>query len=63
MKVNTRVDPFRGVVNPGILRDEMKKMVAGDSKARSYCRGALMYLEKKPPNPFIVKLLKKAMER
>lgn len=62
-KNKSRVDPFKGVVNPDILKTEMKKMVAGDAKSRSYCRGALNYLERKPPNPFIVKVLKKALER
>lgn len=58
----SRVDPFKGVVNPEILREQMKKMVEGDSKARSYCRGALNYLERKPPNPLIVDVLKRAFE-
>ena len=62
-KVDIRVDPFKGVVNPNTLKDMIRKAVGGDAKARSYCRGALQYLERKPPNPFIVKVLKKAMER
>lgn len=62
MKTKPRVDPFKGVVNPDTLKDAMRKMVSGDAKSKSYCRGALQYLERKPPNPFIVKVLRKAME-
>lgn len=63
MKSKSRVDPFKGVVNPDALRDQMRKMVAGNANAKSYCRGALNYLERKPPNPFIVEVLRKALER
>lgn len=58
-----KIDPFKGVVNPDSLRDEMRKMAAGDWDAKSYVRGALKYLEKHPPNKYIVPLLRKAMER
>lgn len=61
MKNDSRVDPFKGVVNPDILKENIRKMCDGDNNARSYCRGALQFLERKPPNPFIVKVLKKAM--
>ena len=63
MKSKSRVDPFKGVVNPHLLKAEIKKATDGDAKARSYCRGALNYLQRKPPNPFIVKILKKVLER
>lgn len=63
MKSKSRVDPFKGVVNPDALRDQIRKMVAGNASAKSYCRGALNYLERKPPNPFIVEVLRKALER
>ena len=63
MKTKGRVDPFKGVVNPGILKENIRKMMDGDDRARSYCRGALQFLERKPPNPHIVKVLKRAMER
>lgn len=61
-KNNSRVDPFKGVVNPDILRSKMKEMVQGCAAAKSYCRGALSYLEKNPPNKHIVGVLRRAME-
>jgi len=50
-------DPMSGVVNPDLLVDHLRK---GDY---SYIRGSLQVLERKPPNPFIVPILKKALER
>ena len=63
MKSNSKIDPFKGVVKPEILREQIKASARGDRKAWSYCRGALNYLERKPPNPFIVKILKKVLEK
>ena len=62
-KNKSKIDPMKGVVNADILKQELRNMVDGKPNARSYVRGALNYLERKPPNPFIVKVLKKALER
>lgn len=63
MKAKDRVDPFKGVVKADILREHMKMCCVGGRDSESYIRGALKVLETKPPNPFIVPLLKKAIER
>jgi hypothetical protein len=57
MKATNRIDPFKGVVNPDTLVAALKR------RDTSYVRGSLQVLERKPPNPFIVPLLKKALER
>lgn len=57
------IDPFEGVLKPDVLREELRKLSKGDWDAKSYIRGSLKYLEKHPPNKYIVPLLKKAMER
>jgi hypothetical protein len=57
------IDPFAGVVKPDELKVELKRLARGAHDARSYIRGALQWLERKPPNPYIVPLLKRAMER
>lgn len=59
----SKIDPMKGVVKPDVLIENMRKMVAGDANARSYCRGSLNYLSRKPPNPYIVPLLQRAMEK
>lgn len=63
MKNNSKVDAFKGVVKPDVLKEHMKNCVKGDDKSRSYVRGALQFLERKSPNPFIVPLLKKTLEK
>lgn len=62
MKGN-RIDPLTGVVKPEILAVHIRQCVAGNINSRNYVRGAVQFLERKPPNPFIVPLLKKAMQR
>jgi hypothetical protein len=57
MKAKTRIDPMKGVVNPDLLIDAIRR------RDYSYVRGALQWLERNPPNPFVVKFLKKALER
>lgn len=58
-----RVDPMTGVVKPEILTVHIKECCGGMAKSRSYLRGAIQVLERKPPNLFIVPLLKKALEK
>ena len=55
--METRPDPLKGVHQPELLLERIK---AGDT---SYVRGSLQYLERKPPNPFIVPVLKKVLEK
>lgn len=61
MKAKNRIDPWRGVVNPDLLIAAIKR------RDYSYVRGALNYLQgtkkRKPPNPYIVPFLTKALER
>lgn len=59
----TKIDPMKGVVKPEILATHIRQCVGGDTNSRSYLRGAIQYLERKPPNPFVVPLLKKALEQ
>ena len=61
-KYKTKINPMKGVVKPEELRKQIQACVAGDSNARSYLRGAIQYLERKPPNPYIVPVLRKALE-
>lgn len=63
MRKKITVNPFKGVVKSDVLKENIRKACNGDTNAKSYCRGALAYLERKPPNPFVVKVLKKALER
>lgn len=56
-------DPLKGVLNPESLVLELKRLAAGAHDAKSYIRGSLQVLERKPPNPYIVPLLKKALAR
>ncbi len=48
---------MKGVVKPDELIAALRKADV------SYVRGALQFLERKPPNPFVVPILKKALER
>lgn len=57
------INPLTGVVKPEILTVHIKQCCDGMDRSRSYVRGAVQYLERKPPNPFIVPLLKKALQR
>lgn len=57
MKQQDRPEPLKGVVKPDILVDRLRK---GDL---SYLRGSLQVLERKPPNPFIVPIIKKRLEQ
>ena len=54
---SSKKDPMKGVVKPAELVTAIRQANV------SYMRGALQYLERKPPNPFIVPVLKKALER
>lgn len=63
MKAKTTIDPMKGVVNPESLVAQLNKLKAGDSNAKSYVRGSLQVLERKPPNPLIVPILRRAMEK
>ena len=57
------ISPLTGVVKPEVLVVHIKQCCDGMDRSKSYLRGALQYLERKPPNPFIVPLLKKALQR
>lgn len=59
----SRVDPLKGVVNPESLVEQLKNLKAGDIYAKSYIRGALQYLERRPPNKHIAPILRKALEK
>jgi len=48
---------MKGVVDPPSLIAALRR---GDF---SYLRGSLQVLERKPPNPFIVPIIKKRMEQ
>ena len=61
MKAKSRVDPLVGVVKPDTLKEQIVLCCRGDANARSYVRGSLAYLAKKPPNPYIVPVLEKAL--
>ena len=63
MKAKSTVDPFKGIVKPDVLKAQVRKCLKGDHNARSYVRGSLAYLERKPPNPKIVPVLKLALEK
>jgi hypothetical protein len=58
-----RVDPMKGVVNPESLTTMIKALKAGDPAAKSYIRGSLQVLERRPPNKHIVPILRKALEK
>lgn len=50
----TKIQIFRGVHNTELLIDALRR------QDRSYIRGSLQWLERHPPNKFIVEFLKKA---
>ena len=52
-----KIDPFKGVVKSDVLIERMK------ARDTSYVRGALQWLAKHPPNPYIVPLLRAALEK
>lgn len=60
MKVS-RVQLFEGVHNPDLVVAAVRNLQEGDRDAESYLRGSIQFLERKPPNPFIVPLLRKAL--
>ncbi len=60
---NQKIDVMKGVVKPDILKEQIRACVAGDRNARSYLIGAHKYLTVFPLNPYIVPVLRRAMER
>ena len=63
-KSNTsKIDPMRGVVKPEELKKQIRACVAGNGHATSYLFGARKFLIRHPPNPYIVPLLTRAMEK
>lgn len=50
----TKIQIFDGVHNTDLLIDALRR------KDRSYIKGAIQWLERHPPNIFIVEFLKKA---
>lgn len=62
-KDNYKIDPMKGVVKPETLLENIRAAVAGNAKSMSYIRGSLQYLERNPPNPFVVPLLRKALNK
>jgi hypothetical protein len=58
-----KVNPMAGVVNPDKLAVQLQKLKRGDSFAKSYVRGSLQWLERRPPNKHIVPVLRKALEK
>jgi hypothetical protein len=58
-----KIDPFDGVVKKDALKAHMLKLRDGNDSSKSYIRGSLQYLERRPPNPFIVPVLRKTLER
>lgn len=64
MKEDTsKIDPFAGVRKGDVLKVHIRQMCGGLDRSRSYCRGALQFLERHPPNKYIVPLLRKAMQK
>ena len=54
---------MQGVYNPESLVEQLRKLKAGDSNARSYIKGSLQWLEKHPPNKHVVPFLKAVLEK
>lgn len=52
---------MKGVHNPEALIEQIRAHVAGNGNAGGYLRGSIQYLERKPPNPFVVPLLRKVL--
>jgi len=57
----SKIAVMKGVYNPEALAEQICAHVAGTGNAGSYLRGSLQFLERFPPNPFIVPLLRKAL--
>jgi len=57
------INPMTGVVKPEILKVHMKQCIEGMDRSRSYVRGALQYLTRKPPNKYIVPLLELTLRK
>ena len=58
-----KVDPMKGVVKPDVLSESLRSMRNREQGARSYVIGSLKYLERHPPNPHIVPVLRYALEK
>lgn len=61
--VKSKIDPMKGVVKPEVLREYLLKLRENSAYARSYIRGSLQYLQRHPPNPHIVPILRHALEK
>lgn len=61
--MSTKIDPMKGVVKSEELSKSLRLLQNREHGARSYVRGALMYLTRKPPNPYIVPLLSYALRK
>lgn len=59
---NQKIDVMKDVVKPELLKERIRACVAGDGNARGYLIGAHKYLTAFPPNPYIVPVLRRAME-
>lgn len=59
----SKIDPMEGVVKADVLSESLRSLRNREHNARSYVRGALQYLQRKPPNPYIVPLLRFALEK
>lgn len=58
-----KINPMEGVVKPEILAVHMRQSIAGIRNSYSYVRGALQFLERRPPNPYICQLLELTLEK
>ena len=58
-----KIDPMKGVVKGDVLSEQLRLLRDRERNARSYVRGALQYLQRKPPNPHIVPLLTYALRK
>ncbi len=61
--ISSKIDPMKGVVKPDVLSESLRSLRDREQGARSYVVGALKYLAAHPPNPYIVPLLKHALEK
>lgn len=59
----SKIDPFAGVVKADVLKEHIRGLINGKRESFSYIRGSLQYLERHPPNKYIVPLLKRAQEK
>ncbi len=57
----SRVQLFKGVHNPELVIEAIRNLRNGDMNAGSYLRGSIQYLERFPPNPLVVPLLRRAL--